>query len=161
MTTTFLRLARMPALLAFLMTAAQAQSTDVKFEKKNYFGVWSKDRFADAVVVSGPQKTIYMSGFGGEDADDGQIRHQGNVLEQCRYAYSKIKSRLAQHGATMGDIVKTVAYVTDVRFIGDYTKCRKEALGDAPLATHTFLAVSALAQPGMLVEVDITAVIAP
>jgi enamine deaminase RidA (YjgF/YER057c/UK114 family) len=122
--------------------------------------VWSKAVFADAVTVTGPAKTIYLAGMGAEDETDGKILHQGDFLEQCRYAYAKIKKVLAQQGATMHDIVKITAYVTDARVRPDYAKCRGEALGDAPLPTHTFLNVSQLAWPGMLVEIDATAVVA-
>src|SRR5438045_334035 len=68
-----------------------AQAPPGAFEKKNFFGVWSKAAFADAVTVTGPSKTIYMAGMGSEDENDGKIRHQGDFLEQCRYAYAKIK----------------------------------------------------------------------
>jgi 2-iminobutanoate/2-iminopropanoate deaminase len=127
------------------------------FTKENVFGVWSKDRFADAVVVTGPHKAIYLSGMGAEDEVDGHILHVGNFLEQCRYAHAKIKKLLAKQGATIGDVVKTVAYVTDVRFLPEYGKCRAEAYANAPLSAHTMLVITNLAHPGMLVEIDVTA----
>lgn len=141
-------------------TSPPAKQSAAGFSKEHFFGTWSKNRFADAVVVTGPHRTIYLSGVGAEDEVDGHIRHQGDVLAQCRYAHEKIKTLLAQQGATMGDIVKTVAYVTDVRYLPDYAKSRTEAYGDAPLSAHTMLVVTNLAHPGMLVEVDVTAVVA-
>src|SRR5271165_2383968 len=71
------------------------------FQKQNFFGVWSKAVFADAVTVTGPAKTIYLAGMGAEDENTGTILYQGNFLEQCRYAYAKIKKILAAQGATM------------------------------------------------------------
>src|SRR5262245_25310300 len=110
---------------AFLPSSLIAQTTG--FAKENLFGIWSKDRFADAViVVSGPSKTIYASGMGAEEETDGHILSAGNFLEQCRYAHAKIKKLLARQGATIGDVVKTVAYVTDVRYLPEYGKCRAE-----------------------------------
>jgi hypothetical protein len=38
-------------------------------------------------------------------------------------------------------------------------QCRKEAYGDAPLPVHTFLNVSQLAWPAMLVEFDVIAMV--
>jgi enamine deaminase RidA (YjgF/YER057c/UK114 family) len=145
---------------SYLIAQTPAGTSVAGFAKANQFGIWSKDRFADAVVVSGPRKTIYLSGMGAEDETDGHILHPGDFLEQCRYAHAKIKKLLAQQGANIGDIVKTVAYVTDVRFLPDYGKCRSEAYGNAPLSAHTMLVVTNLAHPGMLVEVDVTAAIA-
>lgn len=130
------------------------------FTKENLFGIWSKDRFADAVVVTGPHKAIYLSGMGAEDEVDGHILHPGNFLEQCRYAHARVKKLLAKQGATIGDVVKTVAYVTDVRFLPEYGKCRAEAYGGAPLSAHTMLVITNLAHPGMLVEIDVTAAVA-
>ena len=58
----------------------------------------------------------------------------------------------------MADAVKQVVYVTDVRFQADVAKCRREAYGDGP--ANTFLVINALAIPGMLLEIDVTAVVA-
>jgi 2-iminobutanoate/2-iminopropanoate deaminase len=145
---------------SYLIAQTPAGSSTAGFAKANLFGIWSKDRFADAVVVSGAHKTIYLSGMGAEDETDGHILHPGNFLEQCRFAHAKIKKLLGQQGASIGDVVKTVAYVTDVRFLPDYGKCRTEAYDNAPLSAHTMLVITNLAHPGMLVEVDVTAAIA-
>jgi len=146
------------ALAALVPSSLIAQGAG--FARENVFGIWSKDRFADAVIVSGPSKTIYASGMGAEEETDGHILHPGNFIEQCRFAHGKIKKLLAKQGASIGDVVKTVAYVTDVRYLPDYGKCRAEAYGPAPLSAHTMLVVTNLAHPGMLVEVDVTAVVA-
>ncbi len=130
------------------------------FSKQSSFGQWSKSSFADAVTVAGPAKTIYLAGMGSEDEATGAILHQGDFLAQCRYAYGKIKKILAAQGATMADIVKITTYVTDMRNRPDYAKCRAEAMGDAPLPTHTFINISQLAWPGMMIEVDATAAVA-
>ncbi len=147
-------------LIALPAGIVQAQTLGPAFSKQNTFGVWSKTSFADAVTVTGPAKTIYLAGMGSEDETTGAITHPGDFLEQCRYAFVKIKKALAAQGAGMGDIVKITTYVTDARFRPDYAKCRGEAIGDAPLPAHTFLNVSQLAWPGMMIEVDATAAVA-
>jgi 2-iminobutanoate/2-iminopropanoate deaminase len=143
-----------------LSGVAHAQPVPGEFHKQNSFGVWSKNVFADAVTITGNAKTIYLAGMGAEDETTGAILHQGDFLEQCRYAYGKIKKILTAQGATMSDIVKITTYVTDMRYRPEYGKCRAEALGDAPIPTHTFINVSQLAWPGMMIEVDATAAIA-
>ena len=50
--------------------------------------------------------------------------------------------------------------MTDIRYQADVGRCRKEAYGDGPIPANTFLVVSALAIPGMLLEIDVTAVVA-
>ena len=52
----------------------------------------------------------------------------------------------------MSDAVKQVVYVTDVRYQSDVAKCRREAYGDGPIPAN-------VAVPGMLLEIDVTAVV--
>jgi len=50
--------------------------------------------------------------------------------------------------------------LTDIRDREALNKCRAEAFSGVPLPAHTFLAIFQLARPGMLVEMDVTAVTA-
>lgn len=132
------------------------------FEKHNYnYSEWTKERFSEVVTVSGPGRMIFLAGVGAEDENGtiGTVLYPGDFLGQCRYAFDKIKRTLARHRATVADIVKIVTYVTDIRSAGDYFKCLTEALGDAPRPAHTFLNINQLAHPGMLVEIDVTAIV--
>ena len=87
------------------------------------------------------------------------ILYPGDPYEQCRYAYDKIRRALEKNGAGFGDVVKVVAYVTDMRYQPDYGRCRAEAFGAAPPPAHTLLNIVQLAWPGMMVEVDVTAMV--
>lgn len=122
-------------------------------------GIWSASLFADSVSVTPGGRTIYLSGMGAEDAEDGHIRHPGDFTAQCRYAYEKIRAALAREGASMEHIVKITTYVLDAAYREESTVCRREAFGEIPLPTHTFIVVAGLAWPDMLVEVDVTAVV--
>lgn len=130
------------------------------FEKKHYnYGTWTKGRFSEAVTVTGPGKMIFLAGIGAEHEDSGKIMFPGDFVRQCRYAYRKLKKALGRNGASMADVVKQVTYVTDVRYQKQAGECRREAYGDAPLPAHTFLAVSQLAWPDMMVEIDVIAMV--
>jgi 2-iminobutanoate/2-iminopropanoate deaminase len=149
--------------LIVISTVSQAQQAEPAtgaFQKQTTFGVWSKNIFADAVTVTGPAKTIYLAGMGSEDATTGIILYQGDFLEQCRYSYAKIKKVLTAQGATMADIVKVTTYVTDMRYGPDYAKCFAEAMSGVVLPAHTLVNITQLAWPGMMIEVDATAVVA-
>lgn len=152
------------ALLLSAVIAAQAQTPGADsagFEKKNYnYSEWTKGLFSEVVTVTHPGKMIFLAGVGAEDESGarGTIRYPGDFAGQCRYAYEKIKRLLAAHGATMNDVVKVITYVTDVRNLAEAGKCRAEALAGAPQPVHTFLNINQLAWPGMLVEVDVTAI---
>ncbi len=144
--------------LAALPLAASAQGLDIKHFN---YSEWTKGRFSEAVTVTGPGKMIFLAGVGAEDENGkgGDIRHKGDFVGQCHYAYDKIKRALAQNGATLGDVVKMVTYVTDMRYQQDYGKCRVEEFGSNALPAHTLLNISQLAWPGMLIEIDVTAVV--
>ncbi len=130
------------------------------FEKKHYnYGSWSKGRFSEAVTVTGPGKMVFLAGIGAEHAETGKILYPGDFERQCRYAYKKLKKVLARNGATMADVVKQVTYVTDARYQREASACRRAAYGDAPLPAHTFLNVSQLAWPDMMVEIDVIAIV--
>jgi 2-iminobutanoate/2-iminopropanoate deaminase len=159
---------KMPLLVAFsicatlvLLGGARAQDLEVKRYNPSE---WTRGLFTEVVTVNGPGKTIYLAGVGAEDekAPAGAfapILHLGNAYEQCRYAYDKIKRALASHGASLADAVKQIVYVTDIRYQADVAKCRREAYAGGVVPANTFLVVSGLAITGMLLEIDITAVV--
>jgi enamine deaminase RidA (YjgF/YER057c/UK114 family) len=55
--------------------------------------------------------------------------------------------------------VKQVVYVTDIRYQAAVGKCRSEAYAGMPIPANTFLVISGLAIQGMLLEIDVTAVV--
>jgi 2-iminobutanoate/2-iminopropanoate deaminase len=152
------------AATTFMSAGTALAQTAPAFEKKNYnYSEWAKGRFSEAVTVtfSGPAKMIFLAGVGAEEENGkpGDIRAKDDFVAQCKYAYDKIKRALEKNGASFGDIVKIVSYVTDMRFQADYGKCRSEAFGTTPPPVHTLINIVQLAWPGMMVEVDVTAMV--
>ena len=148
--------------LAIIAAPAHSQDGKIAIEKFNH-SAWTKGIFSEAVTVTGVgnAKFIYLAGVGAEDENGarGDIRHHGNFLEQCKYAYDKIRRALAAHGGTLADAVKQVVYVTDIRYQAAVGKCRSEAYAGMPIPANTFLVISGLAIQGMLLEIDVTAVV--
>jgi 2-iminobutanoate/2-iminopropanoate deaminase len=155
------RFAMAGAILAASAVISMTASAQTMETKHFNYSEWTKGRFSEAVTVTGPGKMIFLAGVGAEDENGkgGDILHKGDFTAQCKYAYDKIKRLLEKHGATLGDVVKMVTYMTDVRYQPDYGKCRLEAFGNNPLPAHTLLTISQLAWPGMMVEIDVTAVV--
>ncbi|MGO9846691.1 MAG: RidA family protein [Methylocella sp.] len=116
--------------------------------------------FSEAVTVTGPAKMIFVAGVGAEDENGkaGDILHKGDFVAQCKYAYDKIKRVLEKQGAGFGDVVKVVSYVTDMRDAAAYDKCFSEVFGIV-LPVNTLVNISQLAWPGMMLEVDVTAMV--
>ena len=146
--------------LAMMISPSLSQSQPT-FEKKTFnYNEWTKGKFSEVVTVTNPGKFIFLSGVGAEREGDGKMVHEANFMEQCRYAYTKIKKLLDLQGATMNDVVRIMTYTTDVRFFPDALKCRGEAFRSAPIPASTFLVVSQLAWPYMAIEIDVMAVLA-
>lgn len=141
--------------------SAQAQGGDNASEKKSYnYAEWAKGRFSEVVTVRNPGKIIYLGGIGAEDEDSakgGVLRHLGDFDGQCHYAWDKIKRLLAKHGATIENIDKLVTYVTDIRYFFPAGKCKTEEFGGVTQPAGTFVVITALAWPGMMIEIDATA----
>ena len=72
---------------------------------------------------------------------------------------AKVAAILADHGADMSNIVRVVAYLTDMRDKQAYEQELRSALGDTEPPPHTLIGVSTLAWPSMVVEVEVTAAV--
>jgi enamine deaminase RidA (YjgF/YER057c/UK114 family) len=139
--------------------------SEFRKENHNYNAGWARDLFSDVAVVAGTPRLLFLSGVSSEDPDATDpmtVTIQGaDFAEQCRIAFRKIKKLLAAEGATMNDIVRMTAYVTDAANIWTYFQIQGEELDGAPRPPHTFLQVAGLAAPQMQVEIEVTAVVAP
>ena len=147
--------------LALLSTSAHAQDGKIAIQKNNY-AEWTKGIFSEATTVTGigNAKFIYLAGIGAEDENGprGKIRNPGDFIEQCKYAYDKIKRALAANGAQLSDVVKITTYMTDLRYRLDMGKCIGASWDGVQFPSHTLIGVAALAFPEMIVEIDVTAV---
>lgn len=149
------------ALASVSIVATARAQTSPSFKKENFnYSEWTKGKFSEVVTVTSPGKMIFLSGTGAEREGDGKIIHEGNFIEQCRYAYSKISKMLQMQGASMNDVVRIVTYATDPRYFQDALKCRAEAFGNVPIPASTFLVVNSLAWLNMAIEIDVTALLA-
>jgi 2-iminobutanoate/2-iminopropanoate deaminase len=91
-------------------------------------------------------------------ADDGSVLAPGDVTAQAERVFSVIGTLLAAHGGALTDIVHLRAYVTDMADRSAYAAVLVKAMGEHR-ATHTLLQVSALAIPGLVLEVEATAAV--
>ena len=99
---------------------------------------------------------VYTSGQVAMDSD-GNVVGEGDMKAQARRALENVKSVLEAAGASMGDVVKITVYVTDIKRLGETHEVRGEFFPDPPPAS-TGIEVSALAFPGLLIEIEAIAV---
>jgi 2-iminobutanoate/2-iminopropanoate deaminase len=113
--------------------------------------------FSQAWRLEGAQALILLAGQAAVAAD-GQLVGEGDFEAQVRQIFANLRTVLEASGAGLESIYKLVVYVTDVANLPVYERIAKELL-PGPKPAGTALEVSALAAPGMLVEVDATAVV--
>ena len=92
---------------------------------------------------------IIVSGQGG--MKDGAIV-EGGVAAQTTQTMANVADRLAEAGATLSDVVKTLCFLTDMDTFATFNAAYAEALGNHRPARST-VEVSAL-PGGMSVEVE-------
>lgn len=88
----------------------------------------------------------------------GTVIGEGDAYQQAVFIFKKIAAALHQAGAAMEDVVRTRMYVTDIRIWEEVGRAHGEAFGEIRPAS-TLLAVSALVDPRLLVEIEASAVI--
>jgi len=101
-------------------------------------------RFGNQVHVSG---TTSGSADGGVVGDD--------LYSQSKETYRKIADVLAKAGASMADVVRIVAYVTDIGRPEAWVRATEEAFEASEFRpAATLVEVTALYKPEMLVEIE-------
>ncbi|MEV0675109.1 RidA family protein [Actinosynnema sp. NPDC050436] len=109
-------------------------------------------------VVSGHTRTLYCSGqaaMGG----DGTPRHAGDVAAQLALSLDNLEAVLDGAGMALANLVRLTVYTTDVDGLFEHYGVLAARLGAAGVApTTTMLGVARLAVPGLVVELEGTAV---
>lgn len=84
----------------------------------------------------------------------------GDIEEQTRRVFERIRTIIESAGGSMTDIVKTTTYITDRNFRPITNKLRREYFPGPPFPCNTLVIVAGLALPEYLVEVEAEAVLA-
>ena len=114
--------------------------------------------FSDAVVVSGPGRWIHVSGQVGFD-DSGKLQvTESDFGREADLCFRRIKETLERAGATMADVVRITAYLTDLGLYSAYSEARTRAFGTA-IPSSAAVQVAGLLV-GARVEIDAIAFVA-
>jgi enamine deaminase RidA (YjgF/YER057c/UK114 family) len=129
----------------------------VKIERLAAKTVFDPPTYTQTMKVTGAETILFISGqvaYG----DNGQPAHPGDFAAQARATYSALKAQVEAGGGTLSSIVKLTTYLVDIRHRNDLASIREEFFGKKGPAS-TLVGVTALAQPGWLIEVQAIAVI--
>ncbi|MFI5739262.1 RidA family protein [Streptomyces anulatus] len=120
---------------------------------------WSVDLgFNQGELVSGQTRTLYVSGQTAT-GDDGKPRHDGDMAAQLTLSVDNLEAVLSGAGMSLANLVRLNVYTTDVDLLFQHYGALAGRLGAAGVApSSTLLGVTRLAVPGLLVELEGTAV---
>jgi enamine deaminase RidA (YjgF/YER057c/UK114 family) len=99
-------------------------------------------------------KLFYVSGQVGVDS---RGKLQAGIEKQVEQVWKNIAQVLKSGGMGFGDIVKVTTFLTDSRFIVPFRTVRDRFFPAPPYPASTLLIVAGLADPGMLVEIEVVA----
>ena len=112
--------------------------------------------YTHVVEVTGPCRTVYISGQLGTDRDGNLDR---DFRTQTVQVFENLKAALAAVGATFKDVVKVNSYLADIGDLPVLRDVRAGYINAAALPASTTLAVSDFARPHALLEVEAVAVL--
>ena len=104
--------------------------------------------FSKAVVVSGPGRTVYVSGG---------ISPSGSMADQANGCIDQIESALCDVGGSLEHVVRVTAWLTRLDEYAEYNRVRGERFG-ANLPASAAVQVAGLLR-GALIEIDAVAFI--
>ena len=90
--------------------------------------------------------------------DDGKVVGAEDAYAQTKFIYQKIEAVLKRAGAAMKDVVRVRMFVTDISRWQEYGRAHSEFFKDIK-PCNTMVEVSALIEPGYLIEIEATAII--
>jgi enamine deaminase RidA (YjgF/YER057c/UK114 family) len=115
--------------------------------------------YSYVVETTGPGRTIYFAGQLGLDSDNKLLGAPGDFRSQCIGAFENLGKALAAVGAGFADLVKINNYLVDMSHVGIFREVRDNYLNTAAPPASTTVAISQLARPGALFEMEAIAVL--
>jgi enamine deaminase RidA (YjgF/YER057c/UK114 family) len=115
--------------------------------------------YSYVVEATGPNRLIFIAGQLGLDMDNKLVGAPGDFRAQANKAVDNLKLALADAGATIKDVVKINNYLVDMSHIPIFREVRDQHFNMAAPPASTTVAISHLARPGALFEIEAIAVL--
>ncbi|MEC3976361.1 RidA family protein [Amycolatopsis sp. H20-H5] len=125
-------------------------------------GLPKVDLYRQVSVATG-SRLVFIAGQVAVDADGGKVG-EGDFAAQVEQCYLNLGTALAAVGGSFDDVVKLTVYLVDWTpdkmplFVEGVARAAAK-LGVSPMPPLTGIGVVTLAEPGLMVEVEATAVL--
>jgi len=133
-------------------TATQTDPAPVRTRRVGSGAAWEPVVGYSRAVAAGDY--IFVSGC--TSIAGAEFVHPDDAYAQTAQAIANVEAALAGLGASLGDVVRTRMFVTDIRRWEEYGRAHGEAFADVMPAT-SMIQIGALIDPRMLVEVEAVA----
>src|SRR5690348_3769066 len=115
--------------------------------------------YSYVVEATGPNRLIFIAGQLGLDMENRLVGEPGDFRAQANQAVENLKLALADAGATLRDVVKINNYLVDMSHISIFREVRDRHFNMSAPPASTTVAISQLARPGALFEIEAIAVL--
>jgi enamine deaminase RidA (YjgF/YER057c/UK114 family) len=113
--------------------------------------------FSNVVAIEGARRLIYVAGQVSRDAE-GNTVGRGDMRAQIEQVCKNIEKCLLAAGASLGDVVETTTYATNLTEFFRHVDVRSKYF-EAAMPASTTVEVSGLAGEDFLVEITARAVV--
>jgi len=142
----------------FLPVVAFAQARAPQVKRTNPPALSKPTGYTHIVEVTGPARTIYISGQIAFDKD-GKLVGAGDMKAQAEQVFKNLEIALTAAGAKFSDVVKMNSYITDMSKVQAVRDVRSRYFAETSPAS-TFVQVAGLVRPELLLEIEVVAVVA-
>lgn len=116
---------------------------------------WDKPfHYSQAIVHNG---VVYVSGQAAL-GPDGSIVGEDDFVAQAHQVFANLKTVLTTAGSDLSKVFKVNIYMTDMANFPTIIECREKYF-TKPYPADTTVEVTALAIPGLLLEIDVIAAV--
>ncbi len=129
-----------------------AMATKIRFS--NPVTIGKPPGYTHVVEIAGPGRIVYFAGQLGFDLDNNLVGGPGDFRAQATQAFENMRLALKSVGGTFNDVIKINNYLTDMSHIGLFREVRDQFVNTAAPPASTTIAISQLAKPGALFEIE-------
>jgi enamine deaminase RidA (YjgF/YER057c/UK114 family) len=115
--------------------------------------------YTQVVEAATPARIVYIAGQLGLDLDNKIVGAPGDFRAQAEQTFVNLKNALAAVGAGFEHVVKLNNYLIDMAHLPAFRDVRDRYIDTAAPPASTTIAISNLARPGALLEVELVAVV--
>jgi enamine deaminase RidA (YjgF/YER057c/UK114 family) len=142
-------------LFTLLPCAAAAQGTGTRYI--NPSGLVKPTGYTH-LVIAPDGRTVYIAGQVAFDSA-GRVVGEGDFAAQADQVFRNLRRALESVGGSLGDLVKTTTFITDVKHLPALRNMRTRYFAKSPPPANTLVAVSSLARTELLIEIEGVAVL--